>query len=395
MLLKSCKIMVIRRTRKRRITMARKGENIRKRKDGRWEARYMKGRNLDGKICYGYLYAPTYREVREKKRIMVSRLGEVQKDSSRERLCPDDRIRTVSILWMEAARSRVKYTTYCNYHLLLKNHILPAFGDISIRQLTSAQLAEYVCLLQKEQKKTGTIRVILGVLKSILHFAEELHCRPEETLRFPKITAPRSQPRVMPLGDYQKLRDCLEASDQPFEFGLLVCMCTGIRIGELCGLRWEDFDLENGSLSIRRTVTRIENPDFLPGSTQQRTMLFVGTPKSLSSARQIPLPDKILQKARKYRREDPAYLLTGTRKCMEPRTAQRRYERLQRRCGIVPVNLHAMRHQLSSRWIEYGFDVKALSEILGHASTKTTLDIYVHSNHSQKRNYLNQVWKLE
>ncbi|MFQ6804126.1 MAG: tyrosine-type recombinase/integrase [Lachnospiraceae bacterium] len=80
---------------------------------------------------------------------------------------------------------------------------------------------------------------------------------------------------------------------------------------------------------------------------------------------------------------------------MEPRTVQRRYERLLRRCGIAPVNLHAMRHQLSSRWIAYGFDVKALSEILGHASTKTTLDIYVHSSHSQKRNYLNQVLTLQ
>ncbi|MFQ6804125.1 MAG: hypothetical protein ACLRT5_04030 [Lachnospiraceae bacterium] len=91
----------------------------------------------------------------------------------------------------------------------------------------------------------------------------------------------------MSAADYQKLGDYLDTSEQPFEFGLLVCMCTGIRVGELCGLRWEDFDLANGSLAINRTVTRIENPDFFPGSTQQRTPLLVGMPKSLSSIRQI------------------------------------------------------------------------------------------------------------
>lgn len=371
--------------------MARKGENIRKRQDGRWEARYKKDRGPDGKIRYGYLYARTYREVREKKLQMVMKLEEERRSRTVKPLCPDDRIRTVANLWMEAARDRVKYTTYCSYHLLLKNHILPAFGDISVRQLTGGQIADYVRILQREGKKTGTIRVILGVLKSVLRFAGELHCCPEENIRFPKITAPPSRPRIMPMEDYRKLGDYLEASEQPFEFGLLVCMCTGIRIGELCGLRWGDFDLTGGSLTISRTVTRIENPEFLPGSTQQRTLLFIGTPKSISSIRQIPLPDRIIKKARACRREDGIYLLTGTEKCMEPRTVQRRYERLLRRCGIAPVNIHSMRHQLSSRWIQHGFDVKALSEILGHASTKTTLDIYVHSNQSQKRNYLNQV----
>ena len=170
--------------------MARKGENIRKRKDGRWEARYMKGRKPDGKICYGYLYAPTYREVREKKRLMVVRMEEEQKNHLAGVRCPDDRIQTVGALWMEAAKNRVKYTTYCNYHLLMKNHILPAFGDSSIRKLSSVQIGDFVRELQKEGKKTGTIRVILGILKSILHFAAELNCFPEETLRFLPVPAP-------------------------------------------------------------------------------------------------------------------------------------------------------------------------------------------------------------
>lgn len=375
--------------------MARKGENIRKRKDGRWEARYMKGRKPDGKICYGYLYAPTYREVREKKLQMVIKLKKEQENCTAKTLCPDDRIRTIAGLWMEAAKERVKYTTYCNYHLLLKNHILPTFGDVPVRRISSGQIAEYVRALQQGGKKTGTIRVILGVLKSILRFAEELHCCPEERIRYPRITALPSAPKIMPAEDYRRLGEYLESSEQPFEFGLLVCMCTGIRIGELCGLRWEDFDLANGSLAINRTVTRIENPEFRPGSTQQKTRIFIGTPKSISSVRQIPLPDRIIRKARTCCRENGIYLLTGTEKYMEPRTVQRRYERILRRCEIAPINIHSMRHQLSSLWIQCGFDVKALSEILGHASTKTTLDIYVHSDQSQKRNYLNQVLKLD
>lgn len=376
--------------------MARKGENIRKRQDGRWEARYKKGRDQNGHIRYGYLYARTYREVKEKKREMLIHMIREQ-DTGRKPAVSREclTIRTAGELWLEETRTRVKDTTYSNYYLILKNHIFPDFGDVVIRRLDNALIAEYAAQLLQKGKKPGTVKVILGILKNILRFAEQHHCFPEETLHFPKIASPKSQPRVMPLSDYRKLSGYLEQSQKPFEFGILLCMYTGIRIGELCGLRWEDFDFDSGNLTINRTVTRIENPEYLPGASGQRTRLLIGTPKSVSSIRQIPLPDLIIQKAIDYRREDGIYLLTGTQKCMEPRTVQRRYQRLLKRCDITPVNIHAMRHQLSSRWIEYGFDIKALSEILGHASTRTTLDIYVHCNNTKKRSYLNQVMDLK
>lgn len=376
--------------------MARKGENIRKRQDGRWEARYRKGRDQNGHILYGYLYARTYREVKEKKHEMLVRLVREQDAGPKSAVSGEGyTVRAAGELWLEERRAKVKDTTYSNYYLILKNHIYSDLGDTAIRNLDNMLIAEYTARLLKKGKKPGTVKVILGVLKNVLHFAEQLHCFPEEAVHFPKIASPRSQPKVMPLSDYRKLSSYLEQSQDLFEFGILLCMYTGIRIGELCGLRWEDFDLPSGNLTINRTVTRIKNPEELPKASGQRTRLLIGTPKSVSSIRQIPLPDLIIQKALNYRKEDGIYLLTGTQKCMEPRTVQRRYERLLKRCNITPINIHAMRHQLSSRWIEHGFDVKALSEILGHASTRTTLDIYVHCNNSRKRSYLNQVMDLK
>ena len=171
-------------------------------------------------------------------------------------------------------------------------------------------------------------------------------------------------------------------------------MNTGIRVGELSGLRWEDFDFSRKKIYIRRTVIRIKNLDQVPDPKTnkiQKTILYIGTPKTANSNREIPLPDKLVELGKQLMGEKDTYILTGTSKCMEPRIIQRKYSSLLKTCNIPPIKIHSLRHQFSCRWVEQGFDTKSLSEILGHTSVKTTLDLYVHIRSDTKRRYMNEL----
>ena len=176
-------------------------------------------------------------------------------------------------------------------------------------------------------------------------------------------------------------------SENPFELGILVCAFTGLRVGELCGLKWQDIDFKNEVLHIERTVSRI----ICNQDSAEKTEILIGSPKTDYSKRDIPIPDFLLTILKIYRRESSYYLLTGTLNCMEPRNVQKRFKTLLKRCGIPNRKFHALRHSFATMCIEKGFDIKTLSELLGHASVKTTMDIYVHSNLEQKKTYMNRL----
>lgn len=377
------------------VKMPRKGENIRKRKDGRWEARYMKGRDMDGKIRYGYLYGKSYKEVKDKKiKIISEYLSFLAYGNQPSVLLEDDRIRTVSVQWRNHIRYTIKVSTYSNYGEILDNHILPVLGDTPIRKFTNRILLNFVQRELEKGMSYGSIHVIMGVLKNLLHYGQELGCFPAELLKFPRIPAGGKEIRIMSKEDFRKLDAFLSEGLDPFTFGILLCMYTGIRVGELCGLKWEDLDFSHRKIYIRRTVTRVKNLDvtFSEGKgVSPRTRLNIGTPKTSTSIREIPLPDRLLSLGTALKKNGSCFLLTGTENCVEPRTVQRRYASLLKKCQIPHIKIHSLRHQFSCRWIEQGFDTKSLSEILGHTSVKTTLDLYVHIQAETKREYMNQL----
>ena len=375
--------------------MPRKGENIRKTKDGRWEARYMKGRDMDGKIRYGYLYGKSYKEVKDKKIKIISEFPPFFSYGGQPSALPeDDRIRTVSIHWKNHIRYTVKESTYSNYGEILNNHILPVLGDMQIRKFTNRTLLNFVQQELERGMSYGSIHVIMGVLKNILRYGQEQGCLPAELLKFPRIPAGGKEIRIMSKEDFRKLDACLSEGTDPFTFGIFLCMYTGIRVGELCGLKWEDIDFEDCKIYIRRTVTRVKNLDMTIEEGKRecpRTRLNIGTPKTSTSIREIPLPDRLQSMGKALKKNGSFFLLTGTENCAEPRTVQRRYAALLKKCQIPHIKIHSLRHQFSCRWIEQGFDTKSLSEILGHTSVKTTLDLYVHIQADIKREYMNRL----
>ena len=303
--------------------------------------------------------------------------------------------------WEESVQYQVKPSTYAVYFTMLEKHILPELGKYQVRKMNNRVVDQFLQDKQGQDLSWNTLRLLIFLLKAILHTGEDKGICTAEKIHYyiPKYKKPYM--KVFDRGDAQRLISHLENSEKTFEMGLLISICTGIRVGELCGLKWGDVNWSRGTLQINRTVSRIRNPEIderaekgrgaKTGDHMSKTIVYIGTPKTGTSIREIPLPDFLIIKMLDSKRGDSCYILSGTEKCMEPRGVQRRFKNLLRRCNIPDINIHSLRHAFASKWIENGFDSKALSEILGHSSVKITMDIYVHSNMEQKKSYMNRM----
>lgn len=362
-----------------------KGENIFKRKDGRWEARYIKGYELSGKIKYGFCYGKTYREAKEKvtkfKAAAVS--GKALPAVSRRRFayyCDE---------WLRLRRTKVKEATYIKYETALEKHIKPRLGGCYPQAITGALADEFSReLLFEEELSPKTVHDILVVLSSVLKYTASL---------FPgsaaaEITYPRCarrEMRVLSREEQQRFAAFLLEDMDECKFGVLLTLFTGIRIGELCALRWENVSLEERTIRITATLQRLRDTG---GDGSARTRVVTGSPKSETSLRTIPLTDFAAELCARMTPECPdAYVLTGTKEYMEPRTLQYRMEKYTRACALEGVHFHTLRHTFATRAVEVGFEIKTLSEILGHASTTVTLDRYVHSSMQLKRDNMQKL----
>ena len=193
--------------------------------------------------------------------------------------------------------------------------------------------------------------------------------------------------RVLSREEQRCLTEYLMTDMDDCKFGILLSMFSGIRIGELCALRWENISLKDNTVKITSTMQRIRELDG-----DGKTKILIGSPKSDTSQRIIPLTEQAASLCDRMKSQDKdTYILTGSDKYMEPRTLQYRFERYTRECGLEGVHFHTLRHTFATRCVEVGFEIKSLSEILGHANTSITLDRYVHSSIDLKRDNMNKL----
>lgn len=367
--------------------MSRKGENIFKRKDGRWEARYAKGYELSGKIRYGFCYGRTYREAKDKvTQAKLAILGQMPMPSKRDS-------RKLSFFcdeWLAFQRGEVKESTYVKYSTILENHIKPKLGNCFPLELNSKIIDNFKWeLLDTDNLSPKTVKDIMVVLRAITgHTAKQFPNRfPILEFHYPKID--RKEMRVLSVAEQQRLTNYLLSGLDKCRFGILLAMLTGIRLGELCALRWENISIQDQTIRICATMQRLKNMDQ---KAETKTKLWEGSPKSDTSYRIIPMSDSVAWLCDKMGLHSPAaYVLTGTQEPMEPRALQYRLEKFTRECGLEGVHFHTLRHSFATRCVEAGFDLKSLSEILGHANTSITLDRYVHSSLDLKRSNMNKL----
>lgn len=369
--------------------MSKRGENIYRRKDGRWEARYKKGRRQDGTICYGYCYGKTYREAKEKSIRASTEVRNSQRQHKSHGSVAD-----YCDEWFRLKRSCIRESTYIKYETILEKYIKPELGAYFAESLSQLRIEQFSYRLLHESKlSVKTVRDILTILHSVLEYAvgQNPAMRPV-TIVYPK--EQQKARRVLTREEQQKFTEYLMKDEDVCKFGVLLAMLTGLRIGEICALKWSDISLQDRTISVSRTMQRIKN---VVSAENAKTRITVSAPKSRMSERLIPLNEYVQKLCQKWQVQDSeAYILTGTHeRYLEPRALQYRIQRYTKECGLEGVHFHTLRHSFATRCIEAGFEIKSLSEILGHSTTKITLDCYVHSSMRLKRENmerLNNVW---
>ena len=357
--------------------MARRGENIYKRKDGRWEGRFIKGRDPTGKTQFGYVYGKTYREAKEKLSAAKqgAKIGEPSVKKRFSDYCDE---------WLVLSRNRVKEATYVKYHNTISRHVKSHLGGYLPQNLSTVIIEEFSNELLEEGLSTKTVRDILTILRAVLK-----HCKrqlggafPEIEIIYPK--GSKKEMRVLSLEEQTRFVEYLLADMNEIKFGILLALLTGMRIGEVCALKWKDVFLEDRIIKISSTMQRLQTLDK---KSEAKTKIAVGDAKSETSKRYIPLTNYAVSLCKKMRAENPnAYLLTASEsRFIEPRALQYWLKKYTAACGLNGVHFHTLRHTFATRCVEVGFEIKSLSEILGHSSAKVTLDRYVHSSLELKR----------
>lgn len=302
-------------------------------------------------------------------------------------------LREVAFHWQQDKEMYVKKSSFAAYSLLLQNHLLPYFGDNE--DITELDLQNFLMQKIRGNLSQKTVKDMFIVLKMILKFGIKYkiwsNMPPFEDLKYP-VNHQEHKLKTLNTADYKKLVVHIKDNFTFRALGILIVLSTGMRIGEICALAWEDIDLDSGVIHVRKTIQRIYT--VLPDGTR-KTELLIDTPKTVNSARDVPIsPDlmKILKPLMKILNSE-YYVLTNDYKPTEPRTYRSFYEDYMQKLGIKKLNFHGLRHSFATQCIAAKVDVKTVSSILGHSNISTTFNLYVHPSDEDKRGAVNQLFK--
>ena len=373
--------------------LSRTGENIYKRKDGRWEARYIVSYDADGRAKYKYLYAHTYSDVKAK---LIKAQSSVEVKAETEKRKDREKYEFWLAEWLKSKRIGIKESTYIRYRNVIENHINPELGKYPINKVGTALIEKFVSNKLNRGRLDGngglsskTMSDMLTIIKESFKYAQASGV--PAICRFDGISFKHSskEMRVLSVFEQQQLLSVLFENFDNYKMGVFICLYTCIRIGELCALQWKDISFSERTMVIGHTMQRLQHDD---PNALYKTRIIITEPKSKTSLRTIPLPDFMVNAIKPFAGSPNAYILSGECKAVvEPRTMQNRFKGYLKTGHINDANFHSLRHTFATRCIEVGFDVKTLSEILGHSSVKITLDRYVHSSMELKRSNMEKL----
>jgi integrase len=358
------------------VIMSRRGENIYKRKDGRWEGRYIESYRSDGKAKYKSVYAHTYREVRLKlkNRAALKKINIVNVS-----------VAEWTAHYLKLQKDKVKISTMKVYNRYLNNYIQPFFKSIGLYRLNKELLQAFVNSLSK--LSPSTVKGIFSLLREALKLANKSNYIEPIWLdvELPKLK--KHKINVFTKEEQKLIEKSLKFEGDSADIGILICLYTGLRIGEVCGLKWSDIDFISKTMTVNRTIQRM--------TIDNKSILKELPPKSETSHRRIPIPEFLLEKLKNVKSQNSVqYVLHTDFHAMDPRTFQYQYKKILERAGVRYANAHTLRHTFSVRALEVGFDIKTLSEILGHADAAVTLKIYAHSLEEHKRNSMERLGNM-
>lgn len=299
-------------------------------------------------------------------------------------------IREISVVWKEYKQPYVKQSTMAAYVLILENHILPNFGENDTLHEQTVQ--EFVLWKIENGLSVKSVKDILIVLKMVMKFGvkNEWMDYQEWDIKYPT-TSTTKELKVLSVANHKKILNHIQSHFSFARLGIYISLCTGLRIGEVCALKWSDINVSEGTITVNRTIERI----YIIDGTEKHTKLVINTPKTQNSCREIPMTKELLAMIKPLKKvvNEDFYVLTNDEYPTEPRTYRNYYGKLMTKLGIPKLKYHGLRHSFATRCIEAGCDYKTVSVLLGHSNISTTLDLYVHPNMEQKKRCIAKVFK--
>ena len=299
-------------------------------------------------------------------------------------------IREIAVAWKEYKRPYVKQSTMAAYLLILENHLLPAFGEkdsLPEQSVQSFVLEKIECGLSVK-----SIIDILIVLKMVMKFGvkNEWMNYYEWDIKYPTNSA-NKELEVLSVSNHRKILDHIQSHFTFTGLGIYISLSTGLRIGEICALKWNDINITEGTITVSRTIERI----YMVEGEKKHTELVISSPKTRNSCREIPMSKELLAIVKPLKKivNDDFYVLTNDEHPTEPRTYRNYYNGLMEKLGIPRLKYHGLRHSFATRCIEAGCDYKTVSVLLGHSNISTTLNLYVHPNMEQKKRCITKMFK--
>lgn len=349
------------------------------RNDGRWESRIVIGKDENGKRKFRSFYGKTREDAEYKLRLSFQ-------NNDEEYAVTEMTVKQLTAEWLHVMSSRIKESTASNYRMKAEKHIIPAFGDAQCCLLKAKDIYAFVEEKMKQGLSVRYISDILVLFKSIFRYANREYRIKNvlENIIMPKRSKPEAA--ILLKEQQMKLEQFIKSEQSLTTLGISMSLYLGTRIGEECAFQWKDVDLDKGVITVSKTIQRIQVNDG-----KNKTKLIITEPKSSHSMREIPIPDCLMSMIRKFKADDDVYILSGCKKPIEPRTMQYRFAKILRNADLPSVHYHSLRHLFATNCVALGFDIKTLSEILGHSSVEVTLNRYVHSSIERKRACMNLV----
>ncbi len=306
--------------------------------------------------------------------------------------------------WFEIySKPNIKPSTAVSYECYIRKHLVASeIGALPMSRINLECLQSFFNTKSKELSPKSVLNI-----KMMLHTAFKIACLNDlisknyvEYVTIPSI--PKKEMRVFTRSEHSRLLNYItNNTDEPYAFGIFLCLTTGIRIGELCALKWENIDFFNGVLKVRHTLQRLMNLEN--DGSNKKTKIYIGTPKSTASVRDIPIPNSLINSLTDYIKimqikygkaitnPDMFIITHSINHHSEPKTIQEYYKKVICDLGIADANFHALRHTFATRALEAGVDFKTLSVILGHSDISVTMNRYAHVLDSQKRSAMNDI----
>lgn len=292
--------------------------------------------------------------------------------------------------WLDFKHAIVKDSTYMKYRNSINKHIIPKLGLLDIEVLNNDIVQNFInqkLSAEKSSLSPKSVRELVSIIKNTLVYAENHGYQNKCQCELLVVRNGYKPIRVLNKNEEKSLLNTLKKETDVFKFGILISLLTGIRIGELCALKWSDVDIDECVITISRTMQRVQ----VEGKNK-KTEVIITTPKTNASLRQIPIPTILVDYIRLFNSDGNEYVLTNNKgNYVEPRVMQYRFKKYIESANISDANFHALRHTFATRCIEAGVDVKVLSEILGHSSVNITLDRYVHNSIDYKKDNIDRL----